>query len=469
MSATRHGWWYKARVIVDEPAGRASHGRDPIRRRRRIVVFTAVLASILSIGGVAASTFVTSPEEQRANAAAPDASVLTATVERRILASTLVTRGIVGAAKRIEVTPVVAGVDAQIVTASHVEVGDVVGPGQVLVAVSGRPLMVLQGAVPGYRDLKPNDTGADVRQLQRALRSLGHYRGGDKAGHFGTRTKAAVRRLYQAAGYNPADTAGPSESDGAEATRAARDTLTAAEQAVEDVERRMRAGEEPQPGEPPLGSQLRGAEEDLQRAQIAWRDIQARTGTMLPLAEFVFVPDLPVRVGRVGARVGDKVVDPLLVLAVGDLAVEVKLRPDEAPLVRPGMAAQLLSETLGKETAGVVASIGEPTADEADEGANAVYHPVVVKATRPLPSSWADTDVRVTITSARTRSPVLVVPLSAISSAADGRTTVSVWDGQGESQRVDVRVGMSGDGFAEVTPASDGLAEGDQVVVGRQQ
>ncbi len=70
-----------------------------------------------------------------------------------------------------------------------------------------------------------------------------------------------------------------------------------------------------------------------------------------------------------------------------------------------------------------------------------------------------------TVTSAQTASPVLVVPLSAVSAGADGRTTVSVLGTNDQVSRVEIRAGVSGDGFVEITPIGGELSEGDRVVV----
>ena len=374
--------------------------------RRRFAFGIALISAGLSGAGLVAALTVRSPQQLLADTAPPPATRLTATVQRRVLTSTVVTRGSVVARTTLEVTPVVAGVGAQVVTAVGVRSGDEIRAGQVLVAVSGRPLIALPGAIPAYRDLKPGDRGDDVRALQGALAGLGHPTGPDPAGVFGPGTNAAVRALYAKLGYDPPGAGGPAD-------RAA--------------------------------------------------------ATMLPLAEFVFVPTFPARVTAFTARVGDPVRAPLLTLAAGDLSVQVRLRPDQAALITPGVPVRLLAEALGQELPGTVGTIGELTPD-ADRGggagSGAPYRPATVTAAAPIPTGWGGLDVRVTISSARTADPVLVVPLSAVSAGADGRTTVTVVGTGDRLTPVEVRAGASGDGFVEVTPVSGGLAEGDRVVVG---
>ena len=78
-----------------------------------------------------------------------------------------------------------------------------------------------------------------------------------------------------------------------------------------------------------------------------------------------------------------------------------------------------------------------------------------------------DANVRVTIPVRSTSGKVLAVPVAALSSGSDGGSRVEVLR-NGKVDLVPVTVGLSADGFAQVTPAGDAkLSEGDQVVVGR--
>lgn len=445
----------------------------PLVRRQRIVLSVATLCAILSSVGLAASLLVKSPQQVLADSAAPPPSHLTAVVERRVLAATVVTRGTAVASSTIEVTPVVADAGAQVVTAVRVKAGDEVNAGQVLVAVSGRPLIVLPGALPAYRNLKPADRGADIRQLQQALKSLGYSTAGDEAGYFGAQTKAAVRKLYADRGYDPPDTGGPDGRTDKNALKGATAAVQAAQLAVDAMKRRIAAGESAKPPEEPLPDQLTRLRAALDDAKKAQAELIASTGTMLPLAEFVFVPELPARVTAFSAKVGDKVEPPLITLSAGRLAVRVKLRPDQAGLVKAGMPAKLVSETLGQDAEGTVTNVGPVTTDTEQSqsatgqaaGSGTPYQPVTVTPAKDLPGQWTGLDVRVTVTSAQTASPVLVVPLSAVSAGADGRTTVSVLGTNDQVSRVEIRAGVSGDGFVEITPIGGELSEGDRVVV----
>ncbi|MEV6844240.1 peptidoglycan-binding protein [Actinoplanes sp. NPDC051411] len=404
-----------------------------------------------------------SPEQERAETAPPKSSVLTAAVQRRVLVSTVVTRGTVDAANKVEVTPIVNGVSTQVITAIPAKLGSQIDAGRVIVAVSGRPLFVFHGKIPAYRDLKPADTGKDVHQLQQALSELGKYGGGDEAGYFGPATKSAVRQLYNDAGYDAPNTGGPGGIDDQASLNAAEDAVDTAEQDVAAIRRRIAAGEKASVDEESFSKQLARAEIKLTRAQHGRTALLARTGTMLPAGEFVFVPDFPVRLVAITGKIGNTVKAPLVTLASGDLRGTVKLRPDQVQSVRVGMSVKLDAETLGEQVDGKVTQVGVVTPDP---NGGPAFVPATVTPAKALPVQWAGLDVRVSIISAKTEQRVLVVPLSAISAGADGKTTVSVSDKTGTNRRVEVKAGASGDGFVAVTPIGGELSEDDLVVVG---
>jgi peptidoglycan hydrolase-like protein with peptidoglycan-binding domain len=422
-----------------------------VNRRGRALALAAAGAALVSIGGVVGATFVKSAAQQRAEAQPPARTTLTSPVEKRVLASTVVVRGLVQSVRQVQMTPTSAQhASTLVVTAVKTRVGAAVQPGHVLLCVSGRPLIALAGNVPAYRDLRPNDDGDDVTQLQTALRLLGLYHGGDARGHFGAATKRAVRTLYDDAGFTAADTAGANGTDEREALRAAQDAVTSAEKAV-------------------AGNRTAQTERVLRRARQDLADLVARTGPMVPSSEVVFVPAFPATVAKLGAGLGDPVKDPLITLATGDLAVTAKLPPQEAEALRAGMRVHITAESLGADAEGVISAVGAVTAKAGDDasGSETPFVPVTVKPSTPLASTWHGLDVRVTVTAAQTDGAVLVVPLSAVSAAADGKTVVTVADGDGAQRRVEVRAGISGDGYVEVRPVYGRLEPGDEVVLGR--
>jgi peptidoglycan hydrolase-like protein with peptidoglycan-binding domain len=468
------------RLVPSRPEGDPPVADPPVRRgRHRWALLVAGGAALLSIGGLIGATFVRSPEQERASARAPARSVLTATVEERTLASTVVVRGTVGAERQVQSTPASAeGAQVTVVTAVRTSVGAKVKPGDVVLTVSGRPLVVLPGAIPAYRDLRPAAEGSDVQQFQTALRKLGYYHSGDRTGYFGAATKAAVKRLYSAIGYQVPDTGGPDGYNDRAALRGADDAVSAAKATVASLTAQLAAGTPapPAPGQPSLRDQLRSAKAALARVQSDRADLVARTGPMVPLAEMVFLSTFPATVTALGAKVGSPVEAPLITFATGRLTITAKLQPDQASLLRAGMPVEVVSETLGQKAQGTVAAVGKLTTDQdggdgqasGNQAAGQPYVPVTVTTKQTLANQWNGRDVRLTVTAAQTSGKVLVVPVSAVSAAADGDTTVTVQDRAGSLRRVGVQPGESGDGYVAVAPVEAGaLHAGDRVVVGQ--
>ncbi|MFE9840861.1 peptidoglycan-binding protein [Streptomyces goshikiensis] len=195
-------------------------------RGRRGVFGVVGGAVLMAVGALLATAVVKSPAQLAAEAGPPAQGVLTAEVERRVLAETVVTRGTVVADQSVAVAP------PGVVTKLPLKAGDPVAAGRLLAEVSGRPVFALRGAVPMYRDLVPGATGDDVAQVQAALRELGHGTGRDPRGVFGPGTKAALAELYRAVGYAPL----PALKDGPATVKAARDAVRAARWALEDTE-----------------------------------------------------------------------------------------------------------------------------------------------------------------------------------------------------------------------------------------
>jgi len=135
--------------------------------------------------------------------------------------------------------------------------------------------------------------------------------------------------------------------------------------------------------------------------------------------------------------------------------------------VEVGMDVELLNDGFASDepVAAELTSMGDQVVQSADgEGRG---FPGVIEATDPIPRAWTGSNVRVTFTAAATPEAVLVVPLAALSSGADGDARVEVLSDDGTITPVPVEAGLSAEGFVEVTPIGDAvLNEGDQVIVG---
>lgn len=440
--------------------------RTGLSRRKRAVAAMAAGAAVLAGSALWTSTFVKSPAQAAADAGPPAPDVLTAPVERRVLADTVVSRGTVSASQTVDLAPVGATVDgsaAPVVTKVMVRSGQTFKAGRVLVEVSGRPVFALPGKLPVYRDLKPGTHGDDVRQLQEALLSLGHSTGSDASGTFGPGTKRAVGALYAAIGYEPVPASGVGEGADGDPVGAARGEVKQAQRRLDGL---LRADAEKRDAD-----EIRYAREDLAEAKTRLAEAEAVSGPMVPASEVVFLSGFPARVDSMTAKVGGEVGEKLATVSAGRLVVKGSLGAQEKDLVRPGQKVEVLSEVYGDEVTATVTSVADvPDAAEGEEegaAAGGQGYAVVVKPDSALPARLAGQDVRLTIEAATTGEKVLVVPVSALSAGADSRTTVTVLEPSGERRRIEVRPGTSGDGYTEVVPAKGArLAAGDKVVVG---
>jgi peptidoglycan hydrolase-like protein with peptidoglycan-binding domain len=225
------------------PTATAPPGSDGSRRRKTAlaVVGTAVVAGLL--GGVIGNR-IQSPADRAAASAAPIPSLITVPVERRSLSSELVLSGSVNYNEPTFVQ-LAGGVgidkgEAAVVTDIR-QTGEELQEGDVLLEVTGRPVLVLQGDVPMYRRLVIGSEGPDVAQLELALQRLG-YNTGTVDTVFDTATAAAVEEMYADAGYTAE---GPSVDErealtsAQNAVRQAEENLAAANKAVEDARRPM--------------------------------------------------------------------------------------------------------------------------------------------------------------------------------------------------------------------------------------
>lgn len=414
--------------------------------------------TVTAIGlGLGAGRLIKSPQQAIADAAPPSPTVLTAAVEKRVLKRTVVLRGEVGASRSYEVTPNPSGDSAPIVTSVNVKVGSTVKPGKAVLEVGGRPLIVLAGSKPAYRNLRPGYTGPDVAQLQAALRQLGHY-SGEADGEFGASTKAALTDFYTALGYEPLPTAPDDEARLDSAKR----QVTAARRALDDARAALAAAAGAD--RPAALKAVDRAKEDLAAADKAYKETSALAGPTLPLSEYVFLPSFPARVDGLQAKVGAAVKAPAITLSSGALQAQGVLSPADHDLVKVGMRAEIASETVGAATPGRVASVGELVIDREAGGQNG--YPIVIVPDKPLPAAMAGLNVRMTVTAASTSGSVIVVPVSALTAGADGIVSVIRRDPDGVQQRITVEAGLTGDGYVAVTAEEGSLEEGDAVVIG---
>lgn len=480
------------------------------RRSRQVGVIVAVVA-LVGAGGWVAGSQMRSPADAAAAHQPPKAGPVTVAVARQKLSATVVAQGSVefGAPRPVSLSGPVGSAGgsgdgegaAQRVTKAPQE-GATLREGSVLMQVNGRPVFVLRGPVPMYRALGPGTSGDDVKQLQGALRRLGHDPGA-VSGNYRQGTAGAVTQWYRGKGFQPQEPGAADEQQLGELEEA----VTQAQLAVLAAQNGGggtsadggKDGAGGSAGTPPTGEasalQLQSAQRQLDRANAALSAYTATYGTKVPAGEIVFLPELPVRVGQVKVHVGDTADGEVATVTSSDVVVRAVVPGTDAGALREGMEARIETPD-GTRVRGVVAQLGGSGAqggtgkDEGTEGkgegeGNAGQDgdgdgtdaaagvdssaPVQLIVAVPEPGPLKDQSgggAQVTIQVGASKGAVLVVPVAAVRTSADGKARVRV-QRDGEVVGVPVTVGLSAAGQVEVSAVDGSLDEGDQVVVGQ--
>lgn len=398
-----------------------------------------------------------SPEDAAAKTAPPKASQITVPVEKKALSSKVVARGDTSFDGAVNVRVETSGLQTPaVVTGKVPKVGSTIQAGKALLEIAGRPVIGLPGVLPMYRTLTPGSKGPDVLQLEQTLDKLG-FDPGTVDTKYDSSTARAVEELYESAGYEAPepDERLTQEVEGADKNvDAMKNALRQAQAALKQA----KAG----PGKGDTSVQqgaVDDAEENLDAAQDALAEAEFKAGTPLPVSEIVFVKTLPRRVDDVKVERGGTVNGVVMSVSGASLVVTVKVDAATKERLKVGM---LTSFDLGDGSL-IAATVRRITrnADQFD----------VVVAPKTLTAAQLErlreANVRVTIPVKSTNGKVLAVPLAALSAGSDGSSRVEVLR-DGKVELIPVTVGLSADGYAQVTASGDArLGEGDQVVVGR--
>jgi peptidoglycan hydrolase-like protein with peptidoglycan-binding domain len=459
--------------------------------------------ALLSLGvGVAAGSRLTSPEDAAARTAPPKASQITVPVEKRTLSSKVVARGDSSFDGAVNLHVETAGLGTPaVVTGKVPKVGDTIAEGKAALEITGQPVIALVGALPMYRALRPGIRGPDVLQLEQTLRRL-KFAPGAVDGLYSVETGLAVARMFRASGYEPPVT----DPQYRQAADQAEQQVTAAQDGLRTAERALRVADkgpdkaarvqadnavkaaeravedargDPQASAAAIGrlelakaqrsDLLAGEDTSVERAAVAEAkkrlsdaraaqvNAAALAGTPLPISEVVYVKSLPRRVDKVNVSRGGVVNGDVMSVSGASLVVTIEVNAATKELLKPGMAAGF--DLDGKAVAARILRI-----TRSNNGFRAVLTPNTLTA--PQVESLRSANVRVTIPVKSTQGKVLAVPVAALSAGPGGESRV-------ESVRndtitiVQVEVGLTADGYAEVTAVGGTLSENDQVVVGR--
>jgi hypothetical protein len=483
------------------------------------------------VAGIAwlAGGSIISPAEAAARTAPPTPSNILVPVEEKVLSTEIITRGTArfSLPQPLAIAPSALKANAASVITTLPIPNTQLKEGDVALTTSGRPLFILQGAVPAYRDLVPGCVGKDVRQLKESLKRMS-FDPGPIDDAYNAQTSDAVAKWYEAAGYEAfrptveqqialrtlevaygdatkaklaaemaAQTAKLAvKAAKAKAThvyrtaqadiavkisdralvamdpRALQTARTAADANLELARAAVRAAE--LDGEVVLQTARdaqRVADFDAQltseRAEKLAAELEAaksKMGVQIPLDEIVFLPALPVRVEQVTALVGAAASGPVLSVTDNQIMIDSALPLDVAPLVKPGAEVAIDEPSLGIKTKGIVETVATGPGTNGVDGYHFYYSIRVGESPAPLQGF----SLRLTMPIKSTEGAVTAVPISAVSLTADGKSRIQI-EKDGKLEYVAVEPGLAADGFVEVKPIQGALKPGQLVVVGKEQ
>ena len=174
-----------------------------MRRGLRVVVVLVVVSAAAGLGWVAGQR-VESPDQVAFEAAPPTPSLITVEVQLTELSADVIVRADVGYDDPVSLrlSGALGGLPPVLVVTAAPERGTEIVEGSVAIEISGRPVFLLEGEIPVFRDLRPQAVGPDVLQLEEALARLGYF-DGEPDEEWDLATGAAVAAWYESRGYEP--------------------------------------------------------------------------------------------------------------------------------------------------------------------------------------------------------------------------------------------------------------------------
>ncbi|MFD9036460.1 hypothetical protein ACFVZW_35795 [Streptomyces sp. NPDC059567] len=427
----------------DGPVGEEG-AAGPRRRWGRAAAAAGVVVALAASGSAwLAASQARTPEQRASSAAAPPRSGITVPAEAGPLVDRRTWDGTLTRSSNLVVRGPESGEGAarQVVTRLPLKPGRKLANGSLGAEISGRPLFLLEGAFPAYRDLSEGMQGPDVRQLQQALRQL--Y-GTPVTGTFDDRTARDLKRLYRSAGYRPLPGAegGSPDGPGGRTGGGGTDGRTGG------------GGTDGRTG----GSTGESSGSEGSGGSAGTPPPAARAVVTLPMAEVVFMGSLPATVGEVSGRVGANASEPLFTVTGGRWQIKVPVSdtalPDFTSLPQ-GTRAKVTGDRLGGAT---LQSSYERVSTGSPRHA-------FFGVTGAVPDTGLGSPVKVEAVRRSSSPDSLIVPVSALWTDPAGLVSVTVVQGD-RRRHVPVDVRLTVGGRAAVTGADPALAKGAQLLVG---
>ena len=236
--------------------------------KRGLSVTIVVLVVAVSAGaGWWLGRGIRSPAQIAAEAEPPEASLITVQVERTELSANVITRADVGYDDPaiLSLGGSLGGVTGSLVVTAVPGRGEELAEGEAAIEIAGRPVFLLEGPIPVFRDMRPGAVGPDVLQVEQSLARLGFFTGeADQV--WDDDTGAAVEAWYQSRGYQAN---GISEQEQT-ALKTARNRVTTADDALRAARKALTDAEAG-----PTDAQVRQARAAVASAEAGWEGIDA--------------------------------------------------------------------------------------------------------------------------------------------------------------------------------------------------
>ena len=376
--------------------------------RRRLLTTGA---AVVILGGAVAGVLLTRGSAGQEPAADPGLPPATAKVTRTTLVETKTVSGTLGHGDPVPITATATGTLTWIAP-----VGSRVSRGKPLFKLDERPVVALYGSLPLYRTLRDDETGRDVRELERNLAALG-YTGFTVGDAYTSATAGAVRAWQADLGLPQTGTV---EQGQVVFTRGS----------VRIAEHTARVGDAVAGGSSERGGTAEGGVRVL-----------SYTGTSRRVTVQLDVTDAA--------------------LAVRGRTVTVKVPGRRAVKGRIARVGTVLTSQAPTADAGAAPAEGGTPSGTGSAAPNAQIEVTVTIANQtalgPLDAAPVDVDF-----ASGKREDVLAVPIAALLALAKGGFGVEVVDG-GRTRIVPVKTGMFAAGQVEVS--GRGIAEGMTVGV----
>lgn len=412
----------------------------PVKRNRALAwgASSAVLVALLVGGGLVLTPLIKTPAQAAAEAEPPPASQILIEVERKVLSSDIVMRGVVqpGPNLSLDASQGILGV-APVVTDIPMSSGALLTSGSVLLEANGEPIFAMDWDFAPYRDITAGDIGPDVRQLQDTLANLGYTVSPTSVMDW--QTQNALTQFYLDRGYSvpvqeevpvPAEPSSASDVGSGSVDNAAAEAVKSGEQAQEELAAKVTAI------------------------------------PFLPMESIVTISEPKHILSAMKLKVGQILSVDSPTIAILDASaptVIAALQPEAVQSLKVGDKAALTDDRNGRTYDLTVQSIGSTPED-----VPAIGNGLLVKLS--FTGEAADltpdgTTLRLTTSVGQATGPLLAVPITAIYTNSDGSSFVTCADGS----NVAVTVGDNVNGWVEISAdPEDSISEGDQVVVGYQ-